>query len=141
MEMINQLKITARYAETDMMGIIHHSVYAVWFEAARTEFIKMTGTRYSELEKQGIMLPLSSIYCRYFLPVHYEDEVIIETRLEKLSAARIDFAYRVIRDGKIMAEGKTEHGFVNSVTFRPMNLKKKYPVLFETLSKLIQNEW
>lgn len=141
MEMVNQLKITARYAETDMMGIIHHSVYPVWFEAARTEFIKMTGTRYSDLEKQGIMLPLSSIYCRYFLPVHYEDEVIIETRLEKLSAARIDFAYRVIRDGKIMAEGTTEHGFVNSATFRPINLKKKYPVLFETLSKLIQNEW
>lgn len=141
MEMVNQLKITARYAETDMMGIIHHSVYPVWFEAARTEFIKMTGTRYSDLEKQGIMLPLSSIYCRYFLPVHYEDEVIIETRLEKLSAARIDFAYRVIRDGKIMAEGTTEHGFVNSATFRPINLKKKYPMLFETLSKLIQNEW
>ena len=55
MEKINRLEITARYAETDMMGIIHHSVYPVWFEAARTEFIKMTGITYSELEKQGII--------------------------------------------------------------------------------------
>ena len=33
MEKVNRLAITARYAETDMMGIIHHSVYPVWFEA------------------------------------------------------------------------------------------------------------
>ena len=70
MEKINRLEITARYAETDMMGIIHHSVYAVWFEAARTEFIKMTGISYTQLEKSGIMLPLSELCCKYILPVH-----------------------------------------------------------------------
>ena len=38
-----ETKIVARYAETDQMGIIHHSVYPIWFEAARTEFIKLSG--------------------------------------------------------------------------------------------------
>ena len=62
--MIHKTVIKARYAETDQMGIIHHSVYPVWYETARTEFIKTSGITYSQLEKKGIMLPLSEIGCK-----------------------------------------------------------------------------
>lgn len=133
METVNKLEIVARYAETDRMGIIHHSVYPVWFEAARTEYIKMTGVSYSQLEERGIMLPLSELSCRYIKPVHYEDRVTIETRLEKLSFARIEFEYRVILHGELMATGKTMHGFVDSHTFRPVNIRNKEPELYEKL--------
>ncbi len=141
MEKINRLEITARYAETDMMGIIHHSVYPVWFEAARTEFIKMTGITYSELEKQGIMLPLSELSCKYILPLHYEDRVIVETRLSSLSFAKIEFAYRVLLDGKVTAAGRTLHGFVDSKSFRPVSLKKVRPELYEKLREVQTNDW
>ena len=39
----SESKITVRYAETDQMGITHHSVYPVWYEVARTDFIKLIG--------------------------------------------------------------------------------------------------
>ena len=39
--------IEVRYAETDQMGIAHHSNYAVWFEVARTDFIKAAGISYT----------------------------------------------------------------------------------------------
>ena len=141
MEKINKLEITARYAETDMMGIIHHSVYPVWFEAARTEFIKMTGISYSKLEKDGIMLPLASLECKYLRPVHYEDKVTIETRLSKLTYARIEFTYRVMLMGNVMAEGSTMHGFVDSSTFRPVNLKMLKPELFSQLTEMLTQGW
>ena len=32
--MINTINIVPRYAETDKMGIVHHSVYAIWYELA-----------------------------------------------------------------------------------------------------------
>ena len=41
--MISTSKINVRYAETDQMGIVHHSVYAVWYEVARTDFCKAAG--------------------------------------------------------------------------------------------------
>ena len=141
MEKINRLELTARYAETDMMGIIHHSVYPVWFEAARTEFIKMTGITYSELEKQGIMLPLAELGCKYLRPVHYEDSVTIETRLAKLSFAKIEFEYRVVLNGEVMSEGNTVHGFVDAKTFRPLNLKKAKPELYEILKSIMTPGW
>ena len=130
----DRIEIIARYAETDMMGIIHHSVYPVWYEAARTEFIRnMTGMSYSELEKKGIMLPLTDLECHYIRPVHYEDRVTIETEIKKLTAARIEFQYRVFVNGELMAGGGTSHGFVSSETFRQVKLKKTEPELFERL--------
>ena len=59
MAYISKSYLTVRYAETDMMGIVHHSRYYPWFEVARTDFIKSTGISYSEMEQQGILLPLT----------------------------------------------------------------------------------
>lgn len=128
-----EINITARYAETDQMGIIHHSVYPVWFEVARTEFIKTSGITYTQLEKDGVMLPLSELTCKYIYPVHYEDNVTIRVNIEKLSFAKITFGYKVILDGRIMSEGTTTHGFVDSKTFRPVSIKKVMPEFYEKL--------
>ena len=131
-----ETKITARYAETDQMGIIHNSVYAVWYEAARTEFIKISGITYSQLEAKGIMLPLTELGCKYLLPVHYEDEVTIETRITRISFAKVTFGYRVLLNGNVMNEGFTSHGFVDSKTFKPLNIKKVFPEFYEKLKSI-----
>lgn len=135
-----EVTITARYAETDQMGIIHHSVYPVWFEVGRTEFIKMAGITYTQLEKDGVMLPLSELTCRYLRPVHYEDRVRLEVTIDKVSYAKIVFRYQVFLDGALMAEGTTTHGFVSSQTFRPVNIKKLMPDFYETLTKAVVDQ-
>lgn len=43
MAFVSETHLTVRYAETDMMGIVHHSRYYPWFEVARTDFIKKIG--------------------------------------------------------------------------------------------------
>ena len=131
--MKTRTKIIARYAETDMMGIVHHSVYPVWYEAARTEYIKQFGISYSDMEKLGVMMPLTAFSCKFGAPAHYEDEIIIETVPVKLTPARITFSYTAIRaaDWAKLGSGITEHGFVDSVTFRPINTKKRLPELYK----------
>ena len=51
-------KITVRYAETDKMGIVHHSNYPIWYEIARNDYIKMFGISYTDMENAGVMTPL-----------------------------------------------------------------------------------
>ena len=53
--METETKIIPRYSETDQMGIIHHSNYAVWFEAGRTDFFKKLGISYRE-KKSAILI-------------------------------------------------------------------------------------
>ena len=55
--------ITVRYNETDRMGITHHAVYPVWYEQARTDFIKKLGISSSQVEQLGVMLPLVDLSC------------------------------------------------------------------------------
>jgi len=37
------VRLRVRYAETDQMGVVHHSVYPVWFESARTALSRQSG--------------------------------------------------------------------------------------------------
>ncbi len=134
--------IQVRYAETDQMGIAHHSVYAVWFEQARTEMIKnLGGIRYREMEQMGILLPLLELQCRYHAPALYEDELRIETAVRELSPTRITFYYRVYKDGnaKPISTGSTQHAFVGK-DMRPMRLNKRFPEIYALLESLVEKE-
>ena len=134
---MSHTEVTVRYAETDCMRVVHHSVYPVWFEIARTDFIKEAGMSYAAMEKAGIMLPGTGISCRYRLPARYDDTLVITAEVTRLTPARIEFAYTVIKKGEegIIAEGTSSHGFVDSSTFRPLNLKKVMPELYGMMEK------
>ncbi len=54
---------TAHYYETDRMGIIHHSNYIRWFEETRIHYLDKAGYPYSEMEKDGVMIPVLSAEC------------------------------------------------------------------------------
>lgn len=133
-----ETRLTVRYAETDQMGIVHHSRYYPWFEVARTEFIKKSGMSYSEMEKMGIWLPLVESSARYIDGLKYEDEVLIKTKLVKVSAAKCEFLYEVYRmtDGKLMTKGRTLHAFTGP-DFKPFNLKKNFPKVWDILNELL----
>lgn len=135
--MANTTEITVRYAETDCMGVVHHAVYPVWFEIARTDYIKAAGMSYAEIERAGVMLPVAGISCKYRLPAKYDDELVITTKITRLNAAKIEFFYTVTKKGgsEILAEGTSSHGFVDSKTFKPINFKKQNPAFFAVLEK------
>ncbi|MCH5203276.1 MAG: acyl-CoA thioesterase [Oscillospiraceae bacterium] len=135
--MANTTEITVRYAETDCMGVVHHAVYPIWFEIARTDYIKAAGMSYAEIEKAGIMLPVAGITCKYRFPAKYDDVLLITAKITRLNAARIEFSYTVTRKGEsdILAEGTSSHGFVDSVTFKPINFRKQKPEFYAVLEQ------
>lgn len=57
--MISKSIVNVRYAETDKMGIVHHSVYPIWFELARTDLSKLAGFPYSKMEEARTYDPFS----------------------------------------------------------------------------------
>lgn len=130
-------RLQVRYAETDRMGVVHHSRYFPWFEVGRTEFFKSTGMTYDEIERQGVLLPLVDCYSKFIQGARYGDDVWIEVKLEEVGVAKCKFSYNVIRceDEKLLATGYTTHGFTTP-EFKPVNLKKTYPHIFELLCKL-----
>lgn len=129
--------ITVRYSETDAMGVVHHAVYPVWFEIARTDYIKSIGVSYAEMEKGGVMLPVTSISVKYHLPARYDDELEVGARITRLTPARVEFAYTAVRKstGELLTEGTSCHAFVSAETFKPLNFKIAMPEFYERVAK------
>lgn len=133
---VSETKLTVRYAETDQMGIVHHSNYPVWFEAARGDFFKGLGFTYPRLEESGILLPLIELKCQFKNPARYGDEVVVKIKVIKFTCVRIMFAYEVynLLNNKLLATGETIHAWTDR-NLKPINLEKKFPELYEKLKK------
>ena len=111
----HRIEIRVTYAETDAMGIVYYANYLRWFEMGRTEFIRNLGFPYKKLEEEGVYLPVSEVFCKYLVSARYDDVLVIETAVDLLRRASIQFTYRILRkeDGTELATGKTLHAFLD----------------------------
>ena len=60
-----------RYAETDAMGVVHHSAYLVYFEEGRSQLVRDLGSNYADLEAAGYRMPVTEIGVRYVGSLSY----------------------------------------------------------------------
>jgi len=134
----SETKLVVRYAETDRMGIVHHSNYPIWFEAGRTDFIKKLGMPYSRIEEMGVLLPLIELKCSFKSAARYEDEITVKTSVKELSYSRIVFYYEVYRNGgqTPITTGETMHAWTNA-DLKPVNIKKYMPEIYDLLKTAI----
>lgn len=103
-------RVRVRYAETDQMGVVHHGSYVLYFEEARTAYMASLGCPYGDLEKAGIGLAVRKMNVRYRAPAVYEDELIVDTHIERVRGASLAFRYEIRRasDGTRLVDGETD---------------------------------
>jgi len=104
-----RLPITVRYAETDAMGVVHHSSYVVWLEAARVEWLEQIGLPYTQIEAQGLAFAVVELGLVYRYPARFGDRLEVETWLSEASSRTLRYEYRVWRGQTLLAEGFTRH--------------------------------
>lgn len=117
----NEIFIRIRYGETDQMGVVHHGNYALYLEMGRTEWLRTFGISYSQMEREGVMLPVISMSLNYKKSAYYDEVVKVKTQLKKTPAVKIEFEYEITNEaGEILVEANTVLAFINMKTKRPM---------------------
>ncbi|MFN5912232.1 MAG: acyl-CoA thioesterase, partial [Bacteroidota bacterium] len=102
------------------MGYCYYGNYAQYFEVGRVEALRSLGMSYRELEKNGIMLPVSIFNVRYILPAKYDDLLTVTTRIIAVEGARIVFEYVITNElNDKICEADTTLVFVSNKTMRP----------------------
>jgi acyl-CoA thioester hydrolase len=101
--------VRVRVADTDLMGVVYHANYLVWFEIGRTELIRACGLSYADVEKRGLSLPVIEARFKVRRPARYDDLVKIEARMGELRSRRVDFLYRLTASEELLVEGTTVH--------------------------------
>ena len=127
------------YYETDQMGIVHHSNYIRWFEEARDEVVREYGIDYRQIEALGILMPGVNVACDYKSAAKYGDKVSVYALPRYFNGIRLRYEYEVRgEDGSLIVMGRSEHCFIDALTRKPLNLKKRMPQYCETLSLLVE---
>jgi acyl-CoA thioester hydrolase len=112
LKVTNETRLRVRYAETDQMGVVYHANHIIWFEVGRVELMRQMGFSYRDMERNdGLCIAVAEAKCRYRAPVHYDDEVLVRTRLKAVRESVIAFSYELVRaeTGALLAEGETTH--------------------------------
>jgi acyl-CoA thioester hydrolase len=119
------------------MGVVYHTHYLDYFEAARTEALREVGVRYRDLEDSGIIMPVVSATVDYKAPAQYDDLVVVEARFTTMPSVRVPIDYVVHRvpeaaassrdgsgpqEGDLLATGHTDLCFMDAERRRPVRV-------------------
>lgn len=109
--------IRVRYADTDQMGYVYYGCYANYYEEARAEAMRALGFPYKELEKDGMMLPVTRMNIKYISPAFYDELITIRTIIDELPDRFLHFHYEIYNEAaKLINEGETQLIFVDAGT-------------------------
>jgi acyl-CoA thioester hydrolase len=107
------IPLRVRFCETDLMGIVHHGSYLLYFEAGRVEWLRRRGVTYADWASKGVHLPVVEARVTYQAPARFDDLLDVETTLAELRTVSLRFTYRIMRDGKSIAQGMTRLGCID----------------------------
>lgn len=130
------MPFAVRYAETDMMGVVHHANYLLYLEDARTDFLEQIGFPYARIEQEGLMSPVVDLQCSYGRPLVYGDRPLVRTRVVLNGQAKTVYAYEIFKSEDDLAAEKpcctasSTHCVVEAATFRPVSIKRRLPELY-----------
>ena len=109
----HKMTVVPRYCETDKAGVVHHSVYPIWFEMGRTELLRINGFAYKDLEQTGVFFVVAELMLKYRRPARYDEQLLLETTCTNVTASKVEHKYRLVRDGVLLAEGTSILACIN----------------------------
>jgi acyl-CoA thioester hydrolase len=94
------ITIQPRYNETDQGGVVHHSVYPVYFEIGRTELLRTNGLAYKDLETAGVFFVIAELHIKYRRPAFYDERLELLTTCTNVTASKVEHGYKLTRPPK-----------------------------------------
>ena len=148
-----------RFSETDMMGVVYHANYLLYFEDARTHFLIEAGIPYTIIEEAGYMCPILEVDMRFGLPLRYEDDAFVVTRICEIRPSQTVYEQRVFkgahepgiltpedaatleeRYGAPVAIAHVNCCIVETETFKPATFKRAVPEMYAHCVEIAENE-
>lgn len=129
-----------QYYETDMMGVTHHANYIRWMEEARIDYLDQLGFPYREMEANGVMSPVTRVYCEYKHPSTFGDELAISIRVTAFDELLMDLSYEMRNQaGTLVYTGRSTHVFL-SKEGHLVRIRRKMPAFWDAMEAQIAKE-
>ena len=121
----NDIEFKIYVEDTDFQGVVYHANYLKYFERSRSEFLSTANISQKNLREKNTAFVIKGIKINYLKAAELGDQIVVQTRVEKKSKARMIFYQNVIHKitGKEFVNGEVEVCFIDLTTKKP----KKFP--------------
>ena len=120
------------YEDTDSGGVVYHSNYLKFMERARTEWLRDFEIDQKALKDNlNLMFVVHEIDIKFMRPAVFNDEIEVQTKLEKLGSVRIELEQKIFRSSELLIESQVVVASVNSISMKPMRIPNEIKLLME----------
>jgi acyl-CoA thioester hydrolase len=104
-----------RFADVDMMQVVHHGAYLHWFEQIRFHFLnEILGLSLERLIAENVALPLTQCDLQFRRAIRFGQRLAGYARAEigKQALIKLNYAIYDQDSGELMTTGSTTHCFL-----------------------------
>lgn len=96
MELVAEKKIEIRFSEVDVMNVVWHGSYPLYFEDAREAFGVKYGLSYKRYMDERVFAPIVELDIKYKRPILYGMTPVVRIVYRPTEAAKIVFDYEIV---------------------------------------------
>jgi acyl-CoA thioester hydrolase len=120
---VNDFRFPVRvyYEDTDAGGVVYHANYLMFFERARTEFLRHLGFSQPELRaKQNVIFVVRSLQIKYLQPAVFDESLQVLTSVTQKGRSAMMFEQSLQREDQTLTRASVEVVCVSSESFKPV---------------------
>ena len=106
--MIHLWPLRVYYEDVDLAGIVYYANYLKYLERGRSEMVRAAGISQVDMKRADVVFAVRRVEADYLSPAHYDDELVVETRLDRLKGASFDMPQRVLRGDEVLLEARVK---------------------------------
>ena len=130
--LVHHWPIRIYYEDTDSGGVVYHSNYLKFMERARTEWLRDFEIDQKALKDNlNLMFVVHEIDIKFIRPAVFNDEIEVQTKLEKLGSVKIELEQKIFRSSELLIESRVVVASVNSILMKPMQIPNEIKLLME----------
>ena len=94
---MHKFSIRVYYEDTDMGGVVYYANYLRFIERARSDWVRNLGNDQNAMRQAGLIWVVQRVEADYRAPARFDDELMVETEVLKVTPARLIMGQRVLR--------------------------------------------
>ena len=126
------LEFTVYVEDTDFQGFVYYANYLKFFERARSQFLDNNHISQKKLKELNLTFIVKEVHIEYLRAAELGDQIIVQSKVEKISDARMVFYQSVINsNNNEFVRGSVEVCFIDLVTKKPQKFPDDLLLIFE----------
>jgi acyl-CoA thioester hydrolase len=95
MPLAHTVRVTVRFKESDLLGIVWHGNYVTYLEDARQTLGVQVGLSYEDLMREQFAAPLVDLHLKYKKPARYGDKLDVTAALHWTDVPKLVHHYEI----------------------------------------------